>query len=132
MRGWWLALPLALALTPPALAAGGGEAKPESRFVKLQPIIVPVLQEYRMRGLVSVQVSLSLHAGADRERVETLKPKLTDRYIMTLNQLGQTVIEMDRPVNLPLIQRLLQQGTDQVLGADIASVLIIDASSRAM
>lgn len=132
MRGLWLALPLAISLAMPAMAAGGGEKTDdaENQFVKLQPMIVPVLQDKRMRGLVSVQVSLKLADPANREKVEQLKPKLTDRYILTLNQLGQTMIAIDRPVNLGLIQQVLQRGTDHILGADTASVLIIDASSR--
>ncbi|RME65510.1 MAG: hypothetical protein D6782_06135 [Alphaproteobacteria bacterium] len=136
MRGLLLALPLAIAAMAPAWA--GGSAKPddgelsESHFLKLQPMIVPVLQEHRMRGLVSVQISLQLSDAKTRERVEKMKPKLTDRYIIALNQLGQAVIEIDRPVNLPLIQQILQRSTDYVLGADVARVLIIDASSRAM
>ena len=101
-------------------------------FVTIDTMIISILQGPKVSGLMSVTVRLQLEDEGDREDVEFLRPKLRDRYLSLLSRLGSASIDIDRPLNVPRLQNILQRATDKVVGEDKALVLITDASTRAL
>ena len=87
---------------------------------------------FATRGMMTVTVNLHLADPDKKAEIDNLRPRLTDRFIIALNRLGQTTIDIRRPLNYQMLERVLQRSTDQVLGEHVATVLIVDASTRAI
>jgi|GEM_PF-3244781 len=127
-----IAFIISLLLTSPAIAAEVPTPGDNPSFIIIDPMIISILQGARNTGLMSVTVRLKLEEEGERAHVESLRPKLRDRYVVLLSRLASSSLEIDRPLNVPRLQKLLQRETDKVLGETKTLVLIIDASTRAL
>lgn len=127
-----LALILALITAAPAIAQEVPVPGDNPSFVTIDPMIISILQGVQNTGLMSVTVRLKLEEESERADVESLRPKLRDRYVVLLSRLASSSLEIDRPLNIPRLQKLLQRETDKVIGEGKTELLIIDASTRAL
>ena len=125
-----LALFLALITAMPAFAQEVPVPGDNPSFVTIDPMIISILQGVQNTGLMSVTVRLKLEEESERADVENLRPKLRDRYVVLLSRLASSSLEIDRPLNIPRLQKLLQRETDKVVGEGKTELLIIDASTR--
>lgn len=134
MRGLAASLMLALALLggAPGFAAGTAD-KPklgEQRFIMLEPLTVSVLRDARVRGLLSVELTLELARLDERAAIERIMPRLRDQLMFALTQLAASRLDIERPLDLPTITATLQQVTDRVIGESTARLLIGGATVR--
>lgn len=134
MRGLAASLMLALALLGGAPGFAGGTAdKPklgEQRFIMLEPLTVSVLRDARVRGLLSVELTLELARLDERAAIERIMPRLRDQLMFALTQLAASRLDIERPLDLPTITATLQQVTDRVIGESTARLLIGGATVR--
>lgn len=130
-----LFLMLALAAVPvvaPTLAHAAQD-KPrlgEQRYIMLEPLTVSVLRDARVRGLLSVDLTLELARLDERAAIERIMPRLRDQLMFALTQFAANRVEIDRPLDLPTITAALQQVTDRVIGESKARLLIGGATMR--
>lgn len=132
IRAASLLLAVALVAGPPCLAAGPDD-KPklgEQRFIILEPLTVSVLRDARVRGLLSVDLTLELARLDERTAIEKIMPRLRDQLMFALTQLAANRLDIERPLDLPTITGALQQVTDRVIGESRARLLIGGATVR--
>lgn len=123
---------LSLFWQQPALAQDEDVSEPEvdNVFVEFQPISVAIIRDYRIQGQLAVTLFLSVNKASSVERIEELRPKLTDKLIQSLTRIANTRVSPNKPVDLQLIGRFLQTNVDEVLGEDVAKVLIQSAAAQ--
>lgn len=119
----------AMFMALPARAADG-LALGEPRYVVLEPVVVSIMRDARVRGLLSVDVGLEVRDADTREDIEKALPRLRDRYIQALTYLASNRIDVTRPVDVGALGDMLQSVTDSVLGASAARVLVSGATVR--
>lgn len=143
---FWTALTVcALALSPPAHAAGGGgdSAKKErhdsskakapkkqrpitslASWVMVDPFSVTVIQSDAIRGKVSVSFGIDVPDDALRAKAELIMPRLQDAWLTRLNLYAATTVRPGKPANIEEVAMLLQSTADQLLGTPGSRVLI--------
>lgn len=132
MRARWpIIVALLVALASPAAASGKSDkAADPSRHVALAPITVTVFRDARVRGMLSVELTLELADPAKREALDKIMPRLRDRYIAVLTQLAANRVDVRRPVDVGGVAEALQATTDRLLGPQSARVLVGGATVR--
>lgn len=121
---------LALTIVSQPAAASDDIRLGEPRHIFLEPMVVSVLRDMRVRGLLSVDVGLELSDPDDRDEIEEVLPRLRDRYLTVLSNLASNRIDIRRPVDIDAINGLLQAATDKTLGRGKARVLVGGATVR--
>ena len=135
MKPYLSALIIMFAIVMGARVAGDAQASGdpvlgEPRYVFLEPLVVSVMRDMRVRGLLSLDVGLELSDPDSRPDVEKLMPRLRDRYIQVLTYLASNRIDVTRPVDIDALNSVLQTATDRTLGAETARVLVSGATVR--
>ena len=137
-------LPRGATFVQPAFAegheggGGGGKEegkKPEFEYIKMDPISLPIITAKGLTQQLSLMVSLEV-PYAEKDKVATYKPRLTDAYIQDLyGALGAGFALMKgNVVDVVAVKQRLTSVTAQVLGPDLKanSVLLQVIQQRAM
>ncbi|MCK5040794.1 MAG: hypothetical protein KAR62_00805 [Sphingomonadales bacterium] len=106
------------------------EVSVDNVFVEFAPIAVSIIREYRIRGMLNVTFYLSVDKASTVDKIEELRPKLRDGLIQSLTRVANTRVNPRRPVDLELIGLFMQRSVDEILGADMAQVLIQSAAAQ--
>lgn len=127
MRRLISAILISLFLLPATLAAaeeeaGGNGAGP--LFVEFDPFSVSIIQRTRVAGYLSVAFSLAVENEAAAQRVERMRPKLKDAIVRILSRVASSRLDVNRPVEVSLIQTYVQMAVDNVIGPGEALVLM--------
>jgi len=99
-------------------------------FVVFEPISVSIIREYRIRGQLAVTFVLSVDKVSTVDEIERLRPKVRDGLIQGLTRVANTRVNPHRPVDLELIGLFMQRSVDDILGANMAKVLIQSAAAQ--
>lgn len=129
-----------LLMTPTAFAGGGGDttAAPAQQgsgrqhrpitsstgYVPLAPLTATVQSDFRLRGIMHIEAGLEIPDNRQRERAEQLLPRLRDRYVSALAMYTGANYRFGDVPDADRISELLQQATDEVLGAGEADILL--------
>lgn len=113
-----------------ALANGKEPELGEPRHIALEPMTVSVFRDARIRGLLTVNVSLELADIDDRERVLAVMPRLQDQFVMALTRLAANRVDVRRPLDIDGLAGVLQLAADRTIGAKTARVLVEGATVR--
>ncbi|MBT3703602.1 MAG: hypothetical protein HOE62_08630 [Alphaproteobacteria bacterium] len=124
-------------LTPSAYAQAetedGEEVKVEKKkvgkhiFIKMEPLISPVLDERSIKGKITLRLKLHLIAPKVEEKVRHRIPQLNDAYLNYMYRYGSSAASSG-VMQLESVMRKLQRLTDKILGKDIVKVLIEEVS----
>lgn len=106
------------------------EQSVDNVFVQFQPISVSIIREYRIRGMLAVTLFLSVDKASTVEKIESIRPKLRDGLVQSLTRVANTRVSPNRPVDLELIGRFMQKSVDDILGPNMAVVLIQSAAAQ--
>jgi len=138
-RNCFVIAALASGLVSQPAFASDGERKTESKkgdliegstFLPLTAFSVTVLRRFRVRGILSVSVELEVYNFSERRRIRKLRPRLRSAYNFALKHYANTRLNPKRPLKLRVLETLLQQETDKVLGDNIAGVMVANAALR--
>ena len=116
---------LLLAGTP--LAAEAPAKKPPGDgpvYIKLPPIVLPVLTEHALRQ-ETLTLNLELVKGKTEEDVVPRQPVLYDAFMADLYNLYDQHSGDDRIIDPVQIKDMLQQTSDRVLGPGIVQSVLI-------
>lgn len=137
---------LALLSAPPALAGGGERGVQEEThgadtptqgserrhrpitssdgYLPLDPLTATVHSDFRLRGILHIEAGLEIPDSRQRNRALQMMPRLRDRYTSALAMYTGANYRYGDVPDADRIAELLQQATDEVLGAGQASVLL--------
>lgn len=128
-----------IAFATPAGAAGGGGGTSHApakkltasrAFLTLDPFMVSIVENYRVRGFLVLEVTLHVPDEERQKGAQALSPKLRDSYVRALMEYGAKVATTKRAPDLAAITQRLQGQTDVVLGSGAARVLLTQALVR--
>lgn len=125
-----------LALLILALAASSGVAQASESakadappiYVPVAPITVPMMRAGYIQGSFHIKLDIAVATKSNEEKVSHLMPRLEAAYMGNLTDLAQYYIRADKPADLKLIGKVLQQTTDRILGSGEARLLINDTA----
>ena len=122
-------LALAVALTMSAMVAPSQAAAPKrkgvdpSAYVSVEPMTISIIEEFRVRGLMTLKIGLHIPDVEIRERVNTRMLQLQDAMVRTLTAYGVTSMRADAPPNLEVIDHRLKRAIDEVVGSQDTQIL---------
>ena len=96
-------------------------------FIKMEPLISPVLDERSIKGKITLRLKLHLIAPKVEEKVRHRIPQLNDAYLNYMYRYGSSAASSG-VMQLESVMRKLQRLTDKILGKDIVKVLIEEVS----
>ena len=121
-----------LLVAPIAAQEENAPAVSDDLFVEFAPMTVAVIRDKRIRGHLTITFFLAVGTQPDIDRIETLRPKLRDAVLRNLARIGNARVDPHLPVDLDLVADYLQYAVDDVLGEDVAKVLLQSASTQVM
>lgn len=151
---FFLGLVLLVVLAAPAFASGGGgeghdgqaeakksEAKPESGgsmfggdqsfFVRLDPMILPIINDQGVQEVVSVLVALQVDDQQTIEKVNRMAPKLSDAYMRALyGKLDKKAYRNGEFIDVNKLKTKLEKITDSVTGPGVVKDVLIQGVNQ--
>lgn|GEM_PF-3120834 len=104
----------------------------DALFVEFAPMTVAVIRDKRIRGHLTVTFFLAVGTQPDIDRIDAIRPKLRDAVLQNLARIGNARVDPNLPVDLDLVADYLQYAVDDILGKDVAKVLLQSASTQVM
>lgn len=111
----------------PAQQSSGRQHRPitsSAAYVPLDPLTATVQSDFRLRGIMHIEAGLEIPDNRQRQRAEDLMPRLRDRYVSALAMYTGANYRFGDVPDADRISELLQQATDEVLGAGEADILL--------
>lgn len=129
--GWWFLLrepPLDDAAAAEE-EAGGLIAK--SRYVELDPIVLPIIREGQIILHVNLVLNVELRRALPVEDISARELPLRDAMIRELHALYGLRYVQDRGFDLPIVRERLARRAEEIFGPEtVATVLIHDVNQR--
>jgi flagellar protein FliL len=100
---------------------GGGHGSGEGgvEFVKLDPLILPIVNNDGLTQVVSLVVAIEVADAADKETVQKLVPRITDAFIQDMYGVLSTQGMKGGVIQVAFIKERLNKITARVLGDEI-------------
>ncbi len=126
----WMAF--ALASTPAAVYAEVTSGSPdpektESIVINIEPLTVPILNDNVIRGQALVELRLVVRDPESWHAAVAMMPRLRDLYLRRFYRYSSSAYWDGNRLDLDRVKKSFQKVTDQVLGPEVASVLIYQA-----
>jgi len=96
-------------------------------FIKLEPLISPVLDDRSIKGKITLVLRLHLIDTSVEEKVRHRIPQLNDAYLNYMYRYGSSAASTG-VMQLESVLGTLQRLTDKILGKKIVTVLIDEVS----
>ena len=94
-------------------------------YVKLNPLLLPIIDEDGVQQVVSMVVSIEVSSD-DAGKVKLYSPRLTDAYIQNMyGMLNRHAALKGGIVQVRMIKDRLNKITDEVLGSDIDTEVLL-------
>lgn len=99
--------------------------KPPSAFVRVSPVVVPVIGAQRVEQFVTVVVTLEVNAD-QQPMAQANLPRISDAFLRTLyGAADDRSILQGNIVNIPAVKAKLLEAAGKVLGADIVQNVLV-------
>ncbi len=111
----------------PQVHASGKKAEEDGSFayVKLNPLLLPIIDEDGIQQVVSMVVSIEVSSD-DAGKVKLYSPRLTDAYIQNMyGMLNRHAALKGGIIQVRMIKERLNKITDEVLGDDIDTEVLL-------
>ena len=118
----------------PAEASSGevGEAmkaktpsKP-GEFVELNPLILPIIDEYGVNQIVSLVITIEVADNAAADRVNLFKPRLTDAFLQDLyGTLNRHAALKGGVIRVDVLKKRLNKVSTKVVGEDVVQDVLL-------
>lgn len=94
-----------------------GEHEAVLEFVKLDPLVLPIIDNEGVNQVLSLVVSLEVASVADGEKVKNMSPRLKDAYIRDMyGVLNKNSALKGGVVQVNIIKERLNKVSDKVMG----------------
>lgn len=96
-----------------------------SAFVKLDPLLLPIIDEDGIQQVVSMVVSIEVNSD-NASKVKLYSPRLTDAYIQDMyGVLNRHAALKDGIIQVRMIKERLNKVTGEILGHDIEAEVLL-------
>lgn len=103
-----------------------GEAQAPSQFVKLDSLILPIIDSQGVTQTLSLVIAIEVADQVAADEVKRLSPRLKDAYIMELyGVLNKEAALHNGVVQVAAIKKKLIEMTEKVLGEDVARDVLL-------
>ena len=129
--GWWFFL--RHPEDADATAAKEEEKKPlpDPVFVRISPLVVPVVTSKKVETFITLVVSLELADQATALKVTALTPRLVDAFLTALYGVVDDSAVMDgKLINIPLVKKKLQEAADKALGPKVVHSVLVQTMTK--
>ncbi len=100
--------------------------KGSSEYVKLDPLLLPIIDEDGVQQVVSMVVAIEVGGVSDADKVKAMRPKLTDAYIQDMyGILNRHAALKGGIIQVKMIKERLNKITDDVVGDDIDTEVLL-------
>lgn len=131
MKTLQIAALLALSqVSAPALAFNGGGEEGADGFVRLPELTVPILDDYRMEGVLSVTFVVQTEDARVRERFALRKPAAIDVYGRALTEFARIWVDASRPVDVGRLAGALDDASKEFAPACGCKVFVQEVVVR--
>jgi hypothetical protein len=119
-------LAVAILAGPPARADEKKDSAESSAspYFALDPMPISIIRDGVGRGMLVVEVGIDAKTLDERKTAEYLMPRLTDLYIQVLNLYASRDLFLHHPPDAEVIDKRLQEATDEILGPGKGVVLL--------
>ncbi len=128
MRSLLLVL-FTLAMILPMQANAASDKKEDSdakEYVKLDPLLLPIIDDDGVQQVVSMVVAIEVDGVFDADKVKAMKPKLTDAYIQEMyGALNKHAAFKGGVIQVVMIKDKLNKITHEVMGDDIHTEVLL-------
>ena len=102
----------------------GGETGPQ--YVQLDPLLLPIIDEDGVQQVVSMVVAIEVKNASKVDKVNSLKPKLTDAYIQNMyGILNRHAALKGGVIQVKMIKDKLNKITKDVVGKNVAKDVLL-------
>lgn len=91
---------------------------------------VPVLDDYRMQGVLTAKFLVSVGDSRDKDKLEIERPKAVDAYVRYLTNFARLWVDPTRPVDVPRLSNTLKDATSEILGSTDSKIYVLEATVR--
>ena len=110
----------------PSSASGKKESSGSAEFVKLDPLLLPIIDEDGVQQVVSMVVAIEVSGLSDADKVKAIRPRLTDAYIQDMyGILNKHAALKGGIIQVRMIKERLNQITHEVVGDDIDTEVLL-------
>jgi flagellar protein FliL len=122
---------------PSGDAHGGGDKKEGGLFssgptyIKLDPIIMPVMTSKGPQQLITMLIALQVKDLATSDKVREKLPKVTDAMIRSLyGQIDESKMHGGQIVDLDFVKTRITKAADSIMGPGVIDDVLIQAVSQ--
>tara|TARA_R110001592_G_scaffold79054_1_gene236703 strand:- start:35152 stop:35571 length:420 start_codon:yes stop_codon:yes gene_type:complete len=108
-------------------ASEKSETSGSTEYVKLQPLLLPIIDDDGVQQVVSMVVAIEVNGVSDADKIKAMSPRLTDAYIQDMyGILNKHAALKGGIIQVHMIKQRLNEVTDKVVGdADIHTEVLI-------
>lgn len=118
-----------LGLLLPIQAHAASDKKEDSNakeFVKLAPLLLPIIDDDGVQQVVSMVVAIEVDGVFNADKVKAMRPKLTDAYIQEMyGALNKHAAFKGGIIQVVMIKDKLNKITHEVMGDDIDTEVLL-------
>ncbi len=114
----------------PEQAEAPVEALPKPNFVKIDPIILPLIQQNKVTRFVTVVITLEMPIEDAILKVELVKPRLMDALFTELHSLFSMKMVRDQGPDSPLIKQRVKLVSERILGPGTVNAVLVQGVSQ--
>lgn len=104
---------------------------PHPVFVRISPVVVPVIGNTKAEQFITLVVSLEVDGDSKAAQVQEQMPRLVDAFIVALYGVLDDESVMDgKIVNIPLIKGKLKEAANKALGPGIVHQVLVQTLTR--
>ena len=97
-------------------------------YVKLAPIILPVIDNDGVYQVISMVVSLEVGSVSEADKIKAAKPRLADAYIQDMYGVMNAHEALKGGIlQVGMVKKRLGRVTDKVLGKDVHAEVLLQA-----
>lgn len=97
-----------------------------AEFVKLAPLLLPIIDEDGVQQVVSMVVAIEVDGISDADKVKAISPRLTDAYIQDMyGILNKHAALKGGVIQVRMIKERLNRITNEVVGDDIHTEVLL-------
>ncbi|MBI3708882.1 MAG: hypothetical protein HY246_14575 [Proteobacteria bacterium] len=123
-----LAAVAVISAAPPAVAGSKVAAAEGSNFLRMDPLIVPIIRNGTVERHLGFVFLLELADKKFDVKVRELMPRLTNAFVSDLNALATAPRAAESGIDAATLKRRLIASCQRILGPDIVRDVLVDRS----
>ncbi|MDJ0942866.1 MAG: hypothetical protein QNJ30_05355 [Kiloniellales bacterium] len=114
----------------PTEAEAPVEPAPKPNFVKIDPIILPLIQQNKVTRFVTLVITLEMPIEDAILKVELVKPRLMDALFTELHSLFSMKMVREQGPDSSLVKRRVKLVCERILGAGTVDAVLLQGVSQ--